>query len=97
MNIPGRTLAIVCVYNNLVPKQRGSLYEIEPNDAIIERYPNLCVIPLIHNIDVHKTEHLPLVVINFATDDIIFFKGRDCGFHVHSTFGNIRNYDRDLN
>ena len=80
VNIPGRTLAIVCIYNNLDPKQSRSLYEIEPNDAIIEKYPNLCVIPMIHNIDVHRTEHLPLVVINFATDDANLLKGETVGF-----------------
>ena len=70
MTIPGRTLAIVCICNNLDPHQSGSLYEIEPNDVINEKYPNLCIIPMIHNVDVHRTEHLPLVVINFASDDI---------------------------
>ena len=80
VNIPGRTLAIVCIYNNLVPKQSRSLYEIEPNDVINEKYPNLCVIPMIHNVDVHRTEHLPLVVINFATDDANLLKGETVGF-----------------
>ena len=80
MTIPGRTLAIVCVYNNLDPHQSGSLYEIEPNDAINEKYPNLCVIPMIHNVDVHRTEHLPLVVINFASDDVYLSKGEIMGF-----------------
>ena len=28
VTIPGRTLVIVCIYNNLDPKQSGSLYEI---------------------------------------------------------------------
>ena len=97
VNIPGRTLAIVCVSNNLDPKQSRSLYEIEPNDVINEKYPNLCVIPMIHNVDVHRTEHLPLVVINFCYRWCQSFERRDCGFHVHSTFGNFRNYDRDLN
>ena len=80
VNIPGRTLAIVCVYNNLDPKQSRSLYEIEPNNVIIEKYPNLCVIPMIHNVDVHRTEHLSLVVINFATDDANLLKGETVGF-----------------
>ena len=80
VNIPGRTLAIVCIYNNLVPKQSGSLHEIEPNDAMIEKYPNLCVIPMIHNVDVHRTEHLPLVVINFAKADANLTKGETVGF-----------------
>ena len=66
VTIPGRTLAIACVYNNLDPNQSGSLYEIEPCSILFEKYPILCVIPMIHNVDVHRTEHLPLVVIDFA-------------------------------
>ena len=27
----GRTLAVVCVYNNLVPNQSGYIYEVEPS------------------------------------------------------------------
>ena len=80
VTIPGRTLAIVCIYNNLDPNQNGYLYEIEPCSLLNERYPNLCVIPMIHNVDVHKTEHLPLVVINFASDDVNFSKGETMGF-----------------
>ena len=80
VTIPGRTLAIVCVYNNLDPNQSGSLYEIEPCGILNEMYPNLCVIPMIHNVDVHRTEHLPLVVINFASDDIYLSKGETMGF-----------------
>ena len=80
VTIPGRTLAIVCIYNNLDPHQSGSLYEIEPNDAIMDKYPNLCIIPMIHNVDVHRTEHLPLIVINFASDDISLSKGETMGY-----------------
>ena len=80
VTMPGRTLAIVCVCNNLDPKQSGSLFEIEPSDTLNEKYPNLCVILMIHNADVHKTEHLPLVVINFASDDIYLLKGETMGF-----------------
>ena len=46
VTIPGRTLAIVCIYNNLDSHQSGSLYEIEPNGAIINKYPNLCIITI---------------------------------------------------
>ena len=80
VTIPRRTLAVVCVYNNLDPNQSGSLYEIEPNNALMDKYPNICVIPMIHYIDVHRTEHLPLIVINFATDDISLLKGETMGF-----------------
>ena len=80
VTIPRRTLVIVCVYNNLDPHQSQSLYEIELNDALMDKYPNICVIPMIHNIDVHRTEHLPLIVINFVTDDISLSKGEAIGF-----------------
>ena len=80
VTLPGRTLAIVCVYNNLDPNQSGYIYEIEPCSHLLEKYPNLCVIPMIHNVDVYKTEHIPLVVINFASDEIYLFKGETMGF-----------------
>ena len=80
VDIPGRTLAIVCVHNDLDPKQSGSLYEIRPNDKLVEKYPNLCIIPMIHNVDVHRNEYLPLVVINFAIDDVNLSKGESMGY-----------------
>ena len=46
----------------------------------MDKYPNICVIPMIYNIDVHRTKHLPLIVINFATDDISLLKGEAMGF-----------------
>ena len=78
--IPGRTLAIVCVCNNLDPKQSGSFYEVEPCDILKDKYPDLCIIPMIHNVDVHWTEHLPLVVVNLASDGIYLLKGEAMGF-----------------
>ena len=35
---------------------------------------------MIHNVDVHRTEHLPLVVINFPSDDVYLSKGGTMGF-----------------
>ena len=80
VTLPGRMLVIVCIYNNLNPNQSGYIYEIEPSSNLYEKYPNLCVIPMIHNVDVHKTEHIPLVVINFAFDEIYLLKGETMGF-----------------
>ena len=38
---------------------------------------------MIHNVDVHRTEHLPLVVINFATDDVNLSKGEPMGYMIN--------------
>ena len=80
MTLPGRALAVVYVNNNLKPEQSGQLYKIEPNYLLTEEYPNLYIIPMIHNVDVHKTENVPLVVINFSTDSVYLSKGEIMGF-----------------
>ena len=78
--LPRRSLTIVCIHNNLDPDQSGHLYEIEPSQNLNEKYPNLCVIPMIHNVDVHKTENVPLVVINYSSDDVHLLKGETMGY-----------------
>ena len=36
VTLPGRTLATVCIYNNLDPDQSGYIYEIEPSHNLYE-------------------------------------------------------------
>ena len=78
--LPGRTLAVMLVNNNLSPEQCGHLYEIVPNYLLTNEYPNLYIIPMIHNVDLHKTENVPLVVINISTDNIYLSEGEIMGF-----------------
>ena len=80
VTLPGRMLAVICVYNNLISNQSGYIYEIEPSSTLYEKYPNICVIPMIHNVDVHKMENVPLVVINLLSDEIYLSKGETIGF-----------------
>ena len=76
----GRSLAVICEVGNLEPDQKGQIYEIEPSQCLNETHPNLCVISMIHNVDMHKTENVPLVVVNFSTEDIHLSKGEVMGF-----------------
>ena len=78
--LPGRTLAVIQVNSNLVPEQSGQIYEIEPNMMLSEKYPNVYIVPMIHNVDTYITESVPLVLINFSVDDISFLKGEIMGF-----------------
>ena len=80
MTLPGRALAVVHMNNNLKPEQSGQMYEIEPNYLLTEEYPNLYIIAMMHNAEVHKTENVPLVVINFLTDSVYLLKGEIMGF-----------------
>ena len=48
--------------------------------SLTEEYPNLYIIPRIHNVDVRRTENVPLVVINFSTDSVYLSEGEIMGF-----------------
>ena len=52
----------------------------KPNYFLTEEYPNLYIIPMLHNVDIHKTENVPSVVINFLTDNVYLSKGEIMGF-----------------
>ena len=80
VTLPRRSLIVICVRNNLEPDQSGQICEVEPSPCLIEEYPNLCIIPMIHNVDVHKTENVPLVVIIFLNDDVYLSEGEIMGF-----------------
>ena len=43
MTLPGRTLAVVHVNNNLKPEQSGQLYEIEPNYLLTDANIQTCI------------------------------------------------------
>ena len=80
MTLPGRTLAVIQVNTDLKPEQSGQMYEIEPNYFLTKEYPNLYIVPMVHNVDIHKTENVPLVIINFLTDSVYLSKGEVMGF-----------------
>ena len=73
-------MAVVYENNNLNLEQNGHLYQIELNYLLTNEYPNLCIIPMIHNVDIHKHEDVPLVVINLSTDSVYLSKREIMGF-----------------
>ena len=80
VSLPRRTLAVIQVNSNLAPEQSGQIYEVEPNIILSEKYPNVYIVPMIHNVDTHVTESVPMVIINFSDDEISFPKGEILGF-----------------
>ena len=80
ISLPGKTLSVVQVNNTLTQEQSGHLYEVEPNYVLTNEYPNLCIVPTIHNVALHKSEKVSLVVINFLADNIYLPKGEIMGF-----------------
>ena len=80
ITLPGITLTVIQVNTDLEPEQSGQIYEIKPNYFLIKEYPNLYIVPMIHNVYMHKIENVPLVIINFSTDSVYLSKGEVMGF-----------------
>ena len=78
--LPGRSLAVIQVNSELKPEQNGQVYEVQPNEVLSEKYPNIYVVPMIHNVDTYIPDTVPLVIINFSIDDISISKGEIMGF-----------------
>ena len=78
--MPGRTLAIVHVNNNLNPEDSRHLYKIEPNYLLTNEYPNLCIIPMIHSVNIYKTVDVSIAVVNFLTHNVYLSEGEITGF-----------------
>ena len=88
--LPGRTLAVIQVNSNLEPERNGQIYEIESNITLSEKYPNLYIVPMLHNVDTYTTGSVPLVLINFSDDDISFLKGEILGFLQNQSLDNLK-------
>ena len=78
--LPGRTLAVIQVNSELTPEQTGQIYEVQPDDTLYEKYPNIYIMLMIHNADTYIPDTVPMVIINFSVDDISISKGEIMGF-----------------
>ena len=78
--LPGRTLAVIQVNSELKPEQTCQVYEVQPNEVLSEKYPNIYIVPMIHNVDTYIPDTVPMVIINFSFDDISISKGEIIGF-----------------
>ena len=58
----------------------GQVYEVQPNKVLSDKYPNIYIIPMIHNVDTCIPDTVPMVIINFSIDDVSISKGEIMGF-----------------
>ena len=80
ISLPGRTLAVIYVNNNLNPEQSRQPHEVDTNYLLTNEYPNLYIIAMIHSVDFHKTEKVSFVSIHFLTDNIYLSNEEIMGF-----------------
>ena len=76
----GRTLAVIQVNSELKPEQIGQVYEVQPNEVLSDKYPNIYIVPMIYNVDTCIPDSVLMVIINFSIDDVSISKGEIMGF-----------------
>ena len=67
----------------------GGLYEVVPNFLLRDEYPELVIIPTIHNVEISETKCIPYILLNLSEEEIFLRKRRNTW-----TFGKGGHYSR---
>ena len=73
-------LVVIHVDSELKPEEAGQMYEVQPNEVLSEKYPNIHVVPMIHNVDSYIPDTVPMVIIKFSINDVSISNGEIMGF-----------------
>ena len=53
----------------------GGLHKVVPNFLLSDEYPELVLIPTIHNVEITETQCIPYVILNLSEEEIFLRKG----------------------
>ena len=52
----------------------GGLHKVVPNFLLSDEYPELVLIPTVHNVEITKIECIPYVLLNLSEEAIFFLR-----------------------
>ena len=78
--IPGRTVAVLNVNSSVHQNDIGQFYNVRANSLLEDEYPQLQIVPTLHNVDNTNTTLIPFVIINLGEDYVFLPKGQVVGF-----------------
>ena len=73
--IPLRSLMVLNAKATIDRHMEGGLHKVVPNFLLSDEYPELVLIPTVHNVEVTKTECIPYVLLNLSEEAIFLRKG----------------------
>ena len=53
----------------------GGLHKVVPNSLLSDEYPELVLIPTVHNVEITKIECIPCILLNLSEEAIFLRKG----------------------
>ena len=75
INIPSRGLKVLNAKATIDKHMEGGLYKVVPNFLLRDEYPELVLIPTIHNVEITETQCIPYVLLNLSEEGIFLRKG----------------------
>ena len=72
--LPPRTLAVINVHVDLKVNSAEHTYDVKPNSLLMDWYPNIVVVPVIHIMPKQTETIIPFIVINLSTESIFLSK-----------------------
>ena len=74
VTVPGRKLAVIKVCIEIDKTMNGQMFEVKPKFLLTNEYPNLVIMPMLHQVRGEKQEYVPLTLLNLAEDGSIFLR-----------------------
>ena len=75
ITIPSRSLMVLNAKATIDKHMEGGLHKVLPNFLLSDEYPELVLIPTVHNVEITKIECIPYVLLNLPEEEIFLRKG----------------------
>ena len=74
ITIPSRSLMVLNAKATIDKHMEGGLHKVVPNFLLSDEYPELVLIPTVHNVEITKIECIPYVLLNLSEEGIFLRK-----------------------
>ena len=75
ITIPSRSLMVLNAKATIEKHMEGGLYKVVPNILLSDEYPELVLIPTIHNVEITETQCIAYILLNLSEEEIFLRKG----------------------
>ena len=75
ITIPLRSLMVLNAKATIDRHMEGGLHKVVPNFLLSDEYPELVLIPTVHNVEITKIECIPYILLNLSEEAIFLRKG----------------------
>ena len=75
IDIPSRSLMVLNAKATIDKHMEGGFYKVVPNFLLRDEYPELVLIPTLHNVEITETQCIPYILLNLSEEGIFLRKG----------------------